>query len=201
MARTTFFSFHYRDVESFRVNVVRNSSLFKKPGDASKVIDGSLWEASQLRGEKALKELIDGALIGTSVTAVLIGANTHERKWVKYELVRSFVTGNAILGIHLNRIREAHTQRITAKGLNPLDRLAVFVPDDYKALSFLELVKGNSVYFSPSFLSQIGFGPTESERKILFSKLFNTYCWTNDDGYHNMANWIETARLRDTHTL
>jgi hypothetical protein len=164
-----------------------------------------------------VKELIDGALIGTSVTAVLIGANTHERKWVKYELVRSFVTGNAILGIHLNRIREAHTQRITAKGLNPLDRLAVFVPDDYKALSFLELVdgrwqsfatlptvnnrKGNSVYFSPSFLSQIGFGPTESERKILFSKLFNTYCWTNDDGYHNMANWIETARLRDTHTL
>jgi hypothetical protein len=191
--------------------------MFKKPGDSSKVIDGSLWEASQLKGETALKNLIDNALIGTSITAVLIGTNTHERKWVKYELVRSFITGNAILGIHLNRIREVHTQLITDKGLNPLDRLAVFVPDDYKSLTFLELVSGrwqtfmtlpnitnrksNSIYFEQSFLAKIGMGPSESERKILFSDLFKTYCWKNDDGYNNLADWIETARLKRIHTL
>lgn len=217
MARTTFFSFHYKDVESFRVNVVRNSSMFKKPGDASRVIDGSIWEEAQLKGEVVLKKLIDSNLEGTSVTSVLIGTETSERRWVKYELVRSFVRGNAILGIHINRILEVATGRITAKGLNPLDRLAVYVPDDYKTLSFLELANGqwrsfallptvanrksNSIYFDKSLLASIGLNVPDSQRKILFSTLFNTYCWKNDSGYNDLASWIEDARLKRNHSV
>jgi hypothetical protein len=33
--------------------------------------------------------LIDNALKGTSVTAVLIGAQTASRRWVKYEIDKS----------------------------------------------------------------------------------------------------------------
>ena len=130
MARTLFYSFHYQDVESFRVNVVRHSSTFKKHGDESKVIDGSLWENARTRGQIALKTLIDESMTGTRATAALIGTETHGRPWVKYELVRSFVRGNAIFGIHLNHIKQRDTGKITARGLNPLERLATYVPDD-----------------------------------------------------------------------
>lgn len=30
-------------------------------------------------------------------------------------------------------------------------------------------------------------------RKVLFSSLYSTYDWVNDDGYNNMSTWIEAA--------
>lgn len=216
MARTTFFGFHYKDVESFRVNVVRNSSMFKKPGDNSKVIDGSIWEEAELKGDAALIRLVNENLVGTSVTAVLIGTETHSRRWVKYELVKSFVSGNAILGINLNRIRERETSSITPKGLNPLDRLAIYVPDDYRTLTFLELVNGrwqtfallpqvlnrksNSVFFEKSLRAYLGM-LGDQDRKIRFSDLFDTFCWKSDDGYNNLASWAEDALAKKAHHL
>ncbi|WP_400194252.1 TIR domain-containing protein [Hymenobacter sp. B81] len=208
MARRVFFSFHYEDVKSFRVNVVRNSNFFKLKNDASRIIDASLWEKARLKGTANLKELIDTSLVGSSVTAVLIGSATHSRRWVKYELVKSFMKGNAILGIHLNRIRERTTGLITRKGLNPLERLAIYVPDDYRQLTFLELVDGrwqefalcptvanrerNTVLFEESWRAWFG-RVRDSERIIRFSDLFETYCWIKDDGYYNLADWIEAA--------
>lgn len=216
MARKVFFSFHYDDVNSFRVNVVRNSSMFKASGDASRVMDASMWEEARLKGVADLKALIDVNLKGTSVTAVLIGEATHSRRWVKYELVKSFVKGNAILGIHLNRIRERTTSFIGRKGLNPLERLAIYVSDDYKTLTFLELVNGrwqefvlypwavnreqNTVFFGPSFLSRIGLS-SDDQRMVKFSDLFNTYCWVKDEGYDSLANWVEEALKVEGHTL
>lgn len=216
MARKVFFSFHYDDVKSFRVNVVRNSSMFKASGDTSRVMDASMWEEARLKGVADLKVLINANLKGTSVTAVLIGEATNSRRWVKYELVKSFVKGNAILGIHLNRIRERTTSSISRKGLNPLERLAVYVSDDYKTLTFLELVNGrwqefalyprvanreqNTVFFEQSFWARIGLSNDE-ERMIKFSDLFDTYCWVKDDGYSNLADWVEEALEIENYTL
>lgn len=182
MARQVFFSFHYEDVKSFRVNVVRNSNFFKSKNDTSRIVDASLWEQARLRGVANLKELIDTSLVGTSATALLIGSATHSRRWVKYELVKSFVKGNAILGIHLNRIRERTTSLITRKGLNPLERLAIYVPDDYQQLTFLELVDGrwqefalypmvtnrerNTVLFEKSWRAR--FGPRRRAARPVF---------------------------------
>lgn len=206
MARQVFFSFHYEDVKSFRVNVVRNSNFFKSKNDTSRIVDASLWEQARLRGIANLKELIDNSLVGTSATVVLIGSATHSRRWVKYELVKSFLKGNAILGIHLNRIRERTTSLITRKGLNPLERLAIYVPKDYRQLTFLELVDGrwqefalcstvanrerNTVLFKKSWRARFGL-VADSEQLVRFSDLFDTYCWIKDDGYYHLADWIE----------
>lgn len=38
---------------------------------------------------------------GTSVTVVLIGAETSQREWIKYELQRSWEKNNGILGIYI----------------------------------------------------------------------------------------------------
>src|SRR6266511_3499420 len=77
VARRTFFSFHY-EVDVWRASVARNSAQLK-PSIEVDFIDASLWEKSKLSGDAALQKLIDDALIGTSVTAVLIGSRTPTR--------------------------------------------------------------------------------------------------------------------------
>ena len=104
MARKVFFSFHYqRDL--WRVNVVRNSGAFDGVAAAG-FNDASLWEEAKRRGDDAVKKLVDDGLKGTSVTAVLIGAETANRKYVLYEIEKSIALGNGMLGIRINNIKD-----------------------------------------------------------------------------------------------
>jgi hypothetical protein len=103
MARRVFFSFHYQD-DIFRVNVVRNSGVVFGYSTAG-FQDASLWERTKRRGDAAVKRLIDHGLKGTSVTCVLIGQKTANRKYVNYEIEQSVKRGNGLLGIHINNIK------------------------------------------------------------------------------------------------
>ena len=104
MARRVFFSFHYqRDL--WRVNVVRNSGAIEGIAAAG-FQDASLWEETKRKGEIAVQQLIDSALKGTTVTVVLIGAETANRKYVSYEVEQSVARGNGILGIRINNIKD-----------------------------------------------------------------------------------------------
>jgi MTH538 TIR-like domain (DUF1863) len=104
MARKVFFSFHYeRDV--WRVNVVRNSGVIEGVSAAG-FHDESLWEETKKRGDDAIRKLIDSGLNGTSVTVVLIGAETANRRYVSYEIEKSVERGNGILGVRINNIKD-----------------------------------------------------------------------------------------------
>jgi hypothetical protein len=104
MAYKVFFSFHYqRDL--WRVNVVRNSGAIEGVAAAG-FHDESLWEEARKKGDDAVKRLINDGLNGTSVTAVLIGAETAGRRYVSYEIERSVARGNGILGIRINNIKD-----------------------------------------------------------------------------------------------
>lgn len=104
MARKVFFSFHYqRDL--WRVNVVRNSGLVEGVSAAG-FHDASLWEEAKRKGDGAIKRLIDEGLNGTTVTVVLIGSETANRKYVSYEIEKSIQRGNGILGIRINNIKD-----------------------------------------------------------------------------------------------
>lgn len=104
MARKVFFSFHYgRDL--WRVNVVRNSGLIEGVAAAG-FHDASLWEETKRKGDNALQRLIDKGLEGTSVTVVLIGAETAYRRWISYEIERSISRKNGILGIRIHSIKD-----------------------------------------------------------------------------------------------
>jgi len=98
MARRVFFSFHYADI--MNANIVRNSGQFK-PTKETGFYDKSLWEEAKLKGDAALKKLINDGLHNTSVTCFLIGENTHTRPWCKYELTQSLAEKKGILGILL----------------------------------------------------------------------------------------------------
>jgi len=104
MARKVFFSFHYeRDI--WRTNVVRNSGVVEGSAAAG-FYDGSLWEEAKKKGDDAVKKMIDNGLSGTSVTVVLIGAETSQRKFVEYEIAQSIARGNGLLGIYISGIKD-----------------------------------------------------------------------------------------------
>jgi MTH538 TIR-like domain (DUF1863) len=104
MARRVFFSFHYeRDI--WRTNVVRNSGIVEGSAAAG-FHDASLWEEAKKKGDAEVKKLIDKGLGGTSVTVVLIGAETSGRKFVDYEIEQSIARGNGLLGIYISGIKD-----------------------------------------------------------------------------------------------
>lgn len=116
MAHRTFFSFHFeRDV--WRSSIVRNSSQLSASDRTW--IEASIWEDTKPKGAAAIKRLIDGALVGTSVTAVLIGAQTASRDWVQYEIDKSLERGNGLFGIYIHNIKDSNGNT-DYKGANPL---------------------------------------------------------------------------------
>ncbi len=103
MARKVFFSFHYDDVT--RANVVRNSDVIARRYQAgARFYDKSLWEEAKKQGSLAIKRMINGGLEGSSVTCVLIGQETWQRPWVRYEILKSMARGNGILGVDIHDV-------------------------------------------------------------------------------------------------
>jgi hypothetical protein len=145
MAHRTFFSFYYDD-DIWRANVVRKSAALKPNIDVD-FIDASLWEEAETKGDAAIKKLIDDALVGSTVTTVLIGENTASRKWVKYEIAESIRRGNGLFGVHIYKIKDQNGNE-SQQGANPLgneystylwfkdkgyDNLGTWVDDAYDA--------------------------------------------------------------------
>jgi len=122
MARKVYFSFHY-ELDIWRTNVVRNHWVTQGYGETG-VIDASLWEEVKKKGDAAIKRMINEGLEGTTVTVVLIGAETSERPWVKYEILQSLRRNNAIVAVRINRIK--NQDGLTCrKGRNPLNDIIV----------------------------------------------------------------------------
>lgn len=121
MARRVFFSFHYeRDI--WRANVVRNSWLLQRDRAAAGFWDASLWEEAKGKGRRAIEEMINDALYNTSVTVVLIGHETSEREYVRYEIVESHLRGKGLLGVHIHNIAN-NRREVDYKGTNPFSEI------------------------------------------------------------------------------
>lgn len=130
MARKVFFSFHYeRDV--WRASQVRNSGVTRDDAGFS---DAASWEEVKKKGSDGIKKWIDDQLTGTSVTIVLIGAETSSRDYVKYELEQSWKKGNGIFGIYIHQIKNADGSTDT-KGNNSFGDIFTS-PDDNKKYFF-----------------------------------------------------------------
>ena len=134
MARKVFFSFHYSR-DSVRAGQVRNSNVVKNNSiNISEFIDSSKWEEVKRGGDEGIKRWIHNQLYGTSVTAVLIGAKTADRKWVKYEIDESLKRRNGLLGIYIHKC-PLFDGSIDFKGKNPFDNLYLIVNGYKKYLS------------------------------------------------------------------
>jgi len=114
MARRVFFSFHY-DNDINRSMTVRNSWVTQGK-EAAGFIDKAEFEQMKRQGDATVHRWIDNQLKGTSVTVVLIGSETLNRPFVKYEICESLKRGNAVIGVHINGIRDMQTLKPSTKG-------------------------------------------------------------------------------------
>ncbi|WP_428655013.1 TIR domain-containing protein [Runella sp.] len=136
MARKTFFSFHYEN-DVWRANIVRNSWITKPNTQDAGFIDAAAFEEVKKGGDISIKRWIDDQLYGTTVTVVLIGSDTSNRDYIKYELQKSYIRGNGLIGIYVNKIRDKNGNQ-SLKGSNHFGEIG-------------KDTQGNSVYFSINY--------------------------------------------------
>ena len=105
--RKVFFSFHYaNDVN--RSMIVRNSQLTHKD-QITGFVDKAEFERIHRTNSGEIFSWIDQQLKGTSVTVVLIGSETLNRDYVHYEILKSLINGNAIIGVRIHSLEDMRT--------------------------------------------------------------------------------------------
>lgn len=194
MARRTFFSFHYT-LDVSRAWVVRNSWVTKvaqgERQDAG-FFDSSVFEASKRESDDALKRFLRDGLTNSTVTCVLVGTETCLRRWVRYEILRSFIRGNGLLAVRIHTIGSLHSPA-TASGSSPFDCLAFNV--DGNTVRFRETMTtgwqpARDVGTMP--LTDLAYDLAGRTNHTL-SCMFPIYDWEADKGYDNLGSWIERA--------
>lgn len=123
MARRVFFSFDY-DRDIWRIGQIRNSGLTKPDIESAGFVDAASWEAVKRQTDEAIARWINTQMDGTTVTVVLIGAETAQSRWVKYEIEQSISRGNGLLGIYIHNVKSFLTGQTDYQGRNPFDTLA-----------------------------------------------------------------------------
>jgi hypothetical protein len=115
MARRVFYSFHYSS-DAWRTSQVRGIGFIE--GNKSAIPNE--WESIKNGGDKAIQKWIDDQLNGRSCTIVLIGKDTAGRRWIEYEIQKSWHDSKGLVGIHIHNLKDAN-QKQTAKGRNPFE--------------------------------------------------------------------------------
>lgn len=190
MAKRVFFSFHYQDVIDFRANVVRNHWLTKKDSQDAGFFDASIWEEAKKTSDLALKRLINKEIQNTSVTCVLVGTDTFNRRWVDYELMKSLEKGNKILAVHINGIKgkDGMTKPL---GNNPLYYLGYSFVDDGKKIKLHNYIQGKWVDYTDLDGWSVSQVDEKFRNKVFrLSERYSIYDW-KDDGYNNFSEWIK----------
>lgn len=117
MARRVFFSFHY-DKDIWRANQVRNCNVVAGT-DTAGFFDHSEYEEAKRKGENAIRQMILRHLDNTTVTVVLIGTETADRPWVKYEVEQSIARKNGLLGIYIHHLQDQNGSSSFFRGSKP----------------------------------------------------------------------------------
>ena len=113
MARRAFFSFHYKP-DASRAGQVRNMGMV----EGNIPVSDNDWETVTKQGDAAIKRWIAGQMHGRSCTVVLVGSNTADRKWITYEIVKSWNEGMGVVGIHVHGLKDLDGKTAT-QGNNP----------------------------------------------------------------------------------
>ncbi len=136
MVKNVFFSFHY-ELDSFRANTIMHANnIQNKIHEFSENTSVDAWSQLQNKDDAIIESWIDEQIKKTSLTIVLIGSQTVNRKWVKKEIEKTVELGNALFAIRIHNCKDENG-KTTSKGLNPLE--AMFVEEDDEKIPLSEL--------------------------------------------------------------
>jgi hypothetical protein len=204
--RRVFFSFHFADI--MRVNNVRKAWRYHNPGSilVPSFTDSSLWESKQLEKEETLKALIRDGVANTSTVCVLVGTETWQRRWVKYEIARAVIDKKGLLAVHINGIK--HDKRLLADpyGHNPLDFIGIGVENQGKYFLFEKVWRQTSIFSQEGFWDWSRYQdytlsvplppylpkPLPGER-VQLSRGTQLRCFMSENGAKNIGLWVDAA--------
>ena len=113
--RQVFYSFHYKP-DCWRVSQVRNIGIV----EGNKPAPDNEWEKITSAGNDAIKKWINDQMKYRSCTVVLVGSKTADRKWINYEIVKSWDENMGLVGIYIHGLKNSDGY-ISEKGSNPFD--------------------------------------------------------------------------------
>lgn len=114
MARKVFYSFHYLP-DNWRASKVRNIGVI----EGNQPAKDNDWESITNGGDTKIKNWIAEQMKGRTCTVILAGKNTADRKWINYEIIKSWNDGLGVLVIYIHNLTDS-TGNQTTKGANPL---------------------------------------------------------------------------------
>ncbi len=113
--RRVFFSFHY-EKDAWRGAQIRNAGAL----DGNEPVTDNQWETIRRGGDAAIQRWIDDQISTRSCTVVLIGRETAGRKWVQYEITKTWNDGKGVVGIYIHNLKNRFGQQ-DVQGQNPFD--------------------------------------------------------------------------------
>jgi hypothetical protein len=125
VARRVFFSFDY-DGDAGRADRVRRSGAIAE-ADMEGFFNRTELDEAMKQGHEAVLRLIQRHLQNTSVTVVLIGAETANLAWVKSAIHQSIERNNGLLGIYIGHLKDERG-RTPTQGLKPMVPAGVAFP-------------------------------------------------------------------------
>lgn len=193
MVRNTFFSFHYTP-DVWRAWNVRNSWVVAGERQDVGFFDRSVFEASKRESDDSLKAFLRDGMKNTSVTCVLSGTNTSQRRWVRYEIARAILKGNGLLTVDIHGVKNQQEQTST-KGTDPLAVMGLYRTDS--GIYFAEWSNGKWVKYGDYTRAipeaDLWFDPPSSTSVVALSKHCLRYDFAQQKGRENLGGWIETA--------
>ena len=166
--RRVFFCFHYEQ-DVWRAAQIRNAGTL----DGNEPISDNDWEEIKRGGDDTIKRWIDDQMHTRSCTVVLIGSHTAGRKWVKYEIKKSWNDHKGLLGIYIHQLLDKNGHP-SAEGRNPFDYVPF--PTSNRSIPLLPMSSVVPIYNPPYMCS-----------KDVYNHITN-----------NIADWVEDAiRIRN----
>lgn len=117
--RQVFYSFHYAN-DVMRVAQIRNIGALED----NKPLSDNDWETIKRGGDKAIQRWIDDNMHYRSCVVVLVGSETANRKWVKYEIEKAWNDGKGLFGIYIHNIKCPRNGKCN-QGTNPFEQIAI----------------------------------------------------------------------------
>ncbi len=135
--RQVFYSFHF-DNDVMRVQQIRNIGALEE----NKPVSASEWEEVKRKGEASIKKWIDDNMKYRSCVVVLVGEETANRPWVKYEIKKAWEDSKGLVGVYIHNLKCPRNGK-SNKGPNPFDQFTF--NDGSKLSNVVKCYNPNSV--------------------------------------------------------
>lgn len=112
-----FYSFYY-DRDAFRVQQVMNMGAL----EGQTLLNSQEWESVKRGGDQAIKNWIKSQMAYKSAVVVLVGAETANRPWVKYEITTAWNDKKPLVGVRIHGLADPKKGSDTP-GLNPFEQI------------------------------------------------------------------------------